>query len=157
MWCDAPLPNRLSLADTDIFDSMFSCDEIKQGVWDCDHGRALGPGGFSFVFFKAFWLIIEKDVVRFIEDFFITSHFPKGCNSSFIAWIPKITSSKFVFDFRPISMIGCQYKIIRKLLDNRLSSVIGGCVSPEQSAFIKGKNIFDGPMILNEIMEWYQK
>ncbi|XP_023747217.1 uncharacterized protein LOC111895365 [Lactuca sativa] len=121
----------------------------------CD--RAPGPDGFSFVFFKAFWSIIEKDVVRFVEDFFITSHFPKGCNSSFIALIPKITSRKFVSGFRPISPIGCQYKIIGKLLANRLSLVIGSCISPEQSAFIKGRNILDGPVIPNEIMEWYRK
>ena len=61
--------------------------------------------GLSFAFFKAFWSIIEKDVVRFLEDFFITCHFPKACNSSFIAFIYKITSPKFVSDVRPISLI----------------------------------------------------
>ncbi|GJR98003.1 putative RNA-directed DNA polymerase, eukaryota, reverse transcriptase zinc-binding domain protein [Tanacetum coccineum] len=86
-----------------------------------------------------------------------SGYFPKGCNSSFIALIPKITNAKFVTDFRPISLIGCQYKIIGKLLANRLSTVIGSCVSSEQSAFIKGRNILDGPLVLNEIMAWHLK
>ena len=71
--------------------------------------------------------------------------------------IPKICDAKFVSDFRPISLIGCQYKIIGKILANRLSSVIGSCVSSEQSAFIKGRNILDGPLVLNECMAWYRK
>ncbi|GJT36740.1 putative RNA-directed DNA polymerase, eukaryota, reverse transcriptase zinc-binding domain protein [Tanacetum coccineum] len=47
--------------------------------------------------------------------------------------------------------------IIGKLLANRLGSVIGSCISSEQSAFIKGRNILDGPLILNEVMAWYRK
>nr|GEX00272.1 reverse transcriptase domain-containing protein [Tanacetum cinerariifolium] len=55
----------------------------------------------------------------------------------------------------PDGLIGCQYKIIEKILANRLSRVISCCISPEQSAFIKGRNILDGPLVLNEVMAWY--
>lgn len=51
-------------------------------------------------------------------------------------------------------MIGFQYKIIGKLLANRLTEVIGLVVSLEQSAFIKGKQILDGPFLLNEVVAW---
>ncbi|GJW76412.1 RNA-directed DNA polymerase, eukaryota, partial [Tanacetum coccineum] len=76
----------------------------------------------------------EKDLVQ------------KGCNSSFITLIPKVNDAKFIKDFRPISLIECQYKIVGKFLANRLSSVIGSLVSKEQSAFIRGRQILDGPM-----------
>ncbi|GJR14797.1 reverse transcriptase domain-containing protein, partial [Tanacetum coccineum] len=82
---------------------------------------------------------------------------PKDYNSSFIALIPKVSNAKFVNDFHHISLIGCQYKIIGKLLANRLGSVIRSCISSEQYAFIKGRNILDGPLILNEVMAWYRK
>ncbi|GKB66637.1 RNA-directed DNA polymerase, eukaryota, reverse transcriptase zinc-binding domain protein [Tanacetum coccineum] len=72
------------------------------------------------------------------------------------ALIPKVPNAKNVSDFRPISLIGSQYKIIGKLLANRLSKVIGDCVNPVQSAFIKGRNILDGPLILNEILSWHR-
>nr|GEX52949.1 RNA-directed DNA polymerase, eukaryota, reverse transcriptase zinc-binding domain protein [Tanacetum cinerariifolium] len=102
-------------------------------VWDCGGDRASSPDGFTFKFF------------------------PKGYNSSFIALIPKVSNSTLVADFRPISLIGCQYKIIGNILANRLGMVIGSCISPEQSAFIKGRNILDGPLIINEVVNWYRK
>ncbi|GJX76532.1 RNA-directed DNA polymerase, eukaryota [Tanacetum coccineum] len=149
--------NRLSPDQRDYLESDFSNEEIKRAVWDCGGDRAPGPDGFTFTFFKTFWDTIQPDVVRFVREFFQSGYFPKGCNSSFIALIPKVGDAKFVSEFRPISLIGCQYKIIGKLLANRLSRVIGSCVSVEQSAFIKGRNILDGPLILNECMAWYRK
>ncbi|GJR57788.1 putative RNA-directed DNA polymerase, eukaryota, reverse transcriptase zinc-binding domain protein [Tanacetum coccineum] len=79
----------------------------------------------------------------------------EGTILPFIALIPKVLDPKVVSDFRPISLIGCQYKIIGKLLANLVSLLIGECVNSEQSAFIKGSNILDGPLILNEVMERY--
>ncbi|GJT35204.1 putative RNA-directed DNA polymerase, eukaryota, reverse transcriptase zinc-binding domain protein [Tanacetum coccineum] len=145
------------LCQRDSLETPFSRVEIKKAVWDCEGDRAPGPDGFSFKFFTAFWDLIEDDVVHFVQEFSHTNIIPKGCNSSFIALIPKVSNAKIVSDFRPISLIGCQYKIISKILVNRLSKVIGNLISPVQTAFLKGRNILDGPLILNEVMAWYRQ
>ncbi|GKC33178.1 putative RNA-directed DNA polymerase, eukaryota, reverse transcriptase zinc-binding domain protein, partial [Tanacetum coccineum] len=131
---DGDMPNHISSGQSDYPENPFTRDEIKRAVWDCGGDRAPGPDGFTFKFITTFWDVIEAGSL-----------------------IPKITNAKFVTDFHPISLIGCQYKIVGKLLANRLSTVIGGCVSSEQSAFIKGRNILDGPLVLNEIMAWHRK
>lgn len=74
---------------------------------------------------------MEDDVVNLVMDFSRYAYFPKGCNPSFIALIPKVNDPRMVSDFRPISLIGCQYKIIGKPLANRLSLVIGRYISRE--------------------------
>nr|GFB05375.1 putative RNA-directed DNA polymerase, eukaryota, reverse transcriptase zinc-binding domain protein [Tanacetum cinerariifolium] len=71
-------------------------------------------------------------------------------NSSFFTLIQKVSNPIFINDFYPISLIGIHYKIIAKTLANRLSKVIDKIVSIEQSAFISGRQIFDGPFILSE-------
>ncbi|GJS80309.1 DNA-directed DNA polymerase, partial [Tanacetum coccineum] len=63
----------------------------------------------------------------------------------------------FVKDYRPISLIGIQYKIIAKILANRLSKVIDSIISQEQLAFISCRQILDGPLILSKIIDWYKK
>lgn len=53
-------------------------------------------------------------------------------------------------DFRPISLIGCVYKILAKILAGRVSKVINQVISEHQSAFIGNKLILDGVAVLNE-------
>ncbi|GKA08008.1 RNA-directed DNA polymerase, eukaryota [Tanacetum coccineum] len=129
-------------------------DEIKRAVWDCGTDKAPGPDGFTFGFYRRFWYIIESDVYDAVKHFFTYEDIPKGCNSSFIALIPKIPGANLVKDFRPISLIGSLYKIIAKILANRLVGVLGDIVNEVQSAFIADRQILDGPFILNEVLQW---
>nr|GEV80712.1 RNA-directed DNA polymerase, eukaryota, reverse transcriptase zinc-binding domain protein [Tanacetum cinerariifolium] len=68
----------------------------------------------------------------------------------------EIQDAKFVKDFRPISLIGSVYKIIAKILANRLGVVLPYLISDVQSAFVANRLILDGPFILNELLSWYE-
>ncbi|XP_071740800.1 uncharacterized protein [Rutidosis leptorrhynchoides] len=83
-----------------------------------------------------------------------TGDISKGCNASFITFVPKKLEPIGLNDYRPISLIGCYYKIVAKLLSNRLKRVIPNLVGYEQSAFIKGRNIMDGALIVNETLDF---
>ncbi|GJW56983.1 RNA-directed DNA polymerase, eukaryota [Tanacetum coccineum] len=80
-----------------------------------------------------------------------------GSNASFIALIPKVTDAILVSDFRPISLIGSVYKVVTKILANRLATVISVLVSDTQSAFVANRQILDGPFILNELLAWCKR
>ena len=80
-----------------------------------------------------------------------------GCNSSFITLITKCKDPSILTEFRPISLIGCLYKIIAKILACRLKKVVGLVVDEVQSAYVEGRNILDGPLIINEICAWAKK
>ncbi|GKB40445.1 RNA-directed DNA polymerase, eukaryota [Tanacetum coccineum] len=127
---------------------------LKRAVWDCGIDKSPGPDGFTFCFYRRFWKVIENDVFKAVKHFFTYGDIPKGCNSSFIALIPKIPDANVVKDFRPISLIGSLYKIIAKILANRLVVVLGDIVNEVQSAFIADRQILDGPFILNEVLQW---
>ncbi|GJY88352.1 RNA-directed DNA polymerase, eukaryota, partial [Tanacetum coccineum] len=124
---NAPFHNRLSSDQVDELDRAVSRDKIRRAVWNCGENKSPGPDGYT------------------------------GCNSSFIALIPKVNDAKFVNDFRPISLIGCVYKVITKVLANRLATVISDLVSETQSAFVANKQILDGPFILNEVLNWCKR
>nr|GEW21572.1 RNA-directed DNA polymerase, eukaryota [Tanacetum cinerariifolium] len=135
-------------------DGGISYQEIKRVVWDCGIDKSLAPDGVTFGFIRRYWSLIEKDVVAAVQHFFTFGNFPKGCNASFIALIPKILDAKLVKDFRPISLIGSLYKVIAKILANWLVGVLGDLVSEVQSAFIADRQILDGSLILNEVLQW---
>ncbi|GJS75041.1 RNA-directed DNA polymerase, eukaryota [Tanacetum coccineum] len=77
--------------------------------------------------------------------------FPKVVNASFIALIPKMQDAKVAKDYRPISLISSLYKIIAKILANRLVVVLGDLVSEVQSAFIANRQILEGLILVNGI------
>nr|GFB90919.1 RNA-directed DNA polymerase, eukaryota, reverse transcriptase zinc-binding domain protein [Tanacetum cinerariifolium] len=73
-------------------------DEIKKAVWDCGTDKAPGPDGFTFGFYRKFWYLIDNDVCDAVRFFFKSDNIPNGCNSSFIALIPKIPDANMVKD-----------------------------------------------------------
>ncbi|GJR68408.1 hypothetical protein Tco_0014473 [Tanacetum coccineum] len=97
-------PTRLNSDQALDLERPISCDEIRQAVWGCGEDKSPGPDGFTFEFFRKFWDIIGPDFCVAVKWFFDHSSFSRGCNSSFVALIPKNPDSKFVTDFRPITI-----------------------------------------------------
>ena len=60
-------------------------------------------------------------------------------------------------DYRPINLIGMISKVISKILANRIKKVMDDVISESQSAFIKDRYILDGPLVLNEVLEWLKR
>ncbi|GJV84388.1 RNA-directed DNA polymerase, eukaryota [Tanacetum coccineum] len=119
-----PHSRSLNRTDRDYIERLVTLEEIKEAVWDCGSSKVPSPDGFSFDFVKKYWDIIQKDLYDFINSFFTTSKLPHGANSSFFTRIPKVNNPTFITDFCPILLIGIHYKIIAKILPNRLSKVI---------------------------------
>ncbi|XP_071728879.1 uncharacterized protein [Rutidosis leptorrhynchoides] len=99
----------------------------------------------------------EEDLLLAIDKFWESGVISRGCNASFITLVPKKSNPDSLNDYRPISLIGSYYKIIAKLLSNRLRRVIPNLVGFEQSAFIKGRNILDGALIASESLDFLKR
>lgn len=82
---------------------------------------------------------------------------PKGICSSCIALVPKRDNPQRVSDYRPISLIGCIYKFISKLLASRLKKVIEKLISDTQLDFVANRQILDGVLIVNELLDLAKK
>nr|GEV96418.1 hypothetical protein [Tanacetum cinerariifolium] len=116
--------------------SKVSNDKIKKAVRDYGTDKAPRPDGFTFSFYRRFWYLIDNDVYAVVKHFFIHGEIPKGCNSSFIALITKILDANLVKDFRPISLIGSLYKIIAKILANKLAGLLGDIVNEKKQSLV---------------------
>jgi len=131
----------------------FSVDEVKNAVWDCDSCKSPGPDGVNFGFNKEFWFELKKDVMRFLTEFHRNEKLTRGINTNFIALIPKVDSPQHLNEYRPISSVGYLYKILAKVLANRLRVVVGSVSSETHSAFVKNRQILHGILIANEVVD----
>jgi hypothetical protein len=78
------------------------------------------------------------------DQFHGNSILPKSFLSYFVVLIPKVNSPFGLGDYRPISLLGCLYKLIAKVLAARMAKMMNSIISSNQLAFIKGCNLVDG-------------
>ncbi|KAJ0522407.1 putative RNA-directed DNA polymerase [Helianthus annuus] len=148
---------KISDSNATLLVEPFSNKEIRDAVWECGADKSPGPDGFSFAFIKHYWVSLEPHFWSIMDEFYTHGTICKSVNSSFVALIPKVVDPMTLSDYRPISLIGSISKIVTKVLANRLKVVLDSIISPEQSAFVKGRNILDGPLIINEVVNWAKK
>jgi len=100
---------------------------------------------------------MKEDIVRFTSEFHRNEKLSKGINYTFITLIPKVESPQSLNDFQPISLVSNLYKILAKILANRLRQVIVSVVSEVQYAFVKNRQILDGILIANKVVDEARK
>ena len=149
--------NTISEADNDMLVGAFTEEEVRAAVWGCDSSKSPGPDGFNFGFIKSFWDILKKDVMEAVKDFAGYGCWPRGSNASFLCLIPKVENPQQLGEFRPISLVGCLYKIISKALSLRSKKVIGKVIDIRQSTFLEGRGLLDSVLIANEVLEDYKR
>lgn len=88
-----------------------------------------------------------------MNEFYNFTSIPLGCNASFINLIPKVENPLFIKYYMNISLISLQFKVIAKLLANRLVVVVHKVVGYEQSAFLKGLHILNGHVLVNDLVK----
>jgi hypothetical protein len=137
--------------------SPFGLEEIEEVVSDCDGNKSPGSDGFNFNFVKKFWSLMKNEVRILFDQFHGNGSLPRGFSSYFVALIPKVSSPLSLGDFRLISLLGCLYKLLAKVLAKRLAMVMDSLVASTQSAFLKGRYLVDGVMVVNEVVDMAKK
>jgi len=115
-----------------------SNDETKKIVFTLNSDSAPGPDGFGGFFFHGCWDIVGYDVCNVVKHVFSHYWILLRMYANVVSLIPKIHRATSIKDFRPINVANFRFKIISKILVDKLASTVARIVSPNQNGFIKG-------------------
>lgn len=118
--------------------------------------KALDPDGLHVGFYKKYWSV-GKEVTNLALKFLSEGGTMKEINKTFIVLITKVKNTNSYSDFKPIRLCNIIYKIVAKILANRLKSELPNIISEAQSGFVPNILIKDNGIIVFEDFHWLQK
>ena len=130
----------------------FSELEVRNALHQMHPTKALGPDGMSPIFYQKYWNVVGHNVTNSVLQILNTGCMPNGWNETYICLIPKVSSPQKMSEYRPISLCNVLYKIVAKVLANRLKLILPEVISESQSAFVPGRQITDNVIAAFETM-----
>jgi len=98
--------------------------------------KAPGLNGFQALFFQKFWHLVGPNVSKVVLGILNGAQLPEGFNDNFLTLILKVDHPQQVSQFRLIGLCNVTYKLVMKILVNRLKRILPDLISPCQSSFI---------------------
>lgn len=126
-------------------------DEVRNALFQMHPNKAPGIDGMHALFFQKFWDVVGGDVVNYVKQWWRGFVNLEEVNKTCVVLISKCSDPKNMGEFRPISLCNVLYKIISKVLANKLKPMLGSIISPNQSAFVPKRLITDNALVAFEI------
>lgn len=134
--CLQAVLRRLSEEVSQELSAPFTKQEINDALFQMNAFGAPRPDGFPAHFYQKIWSTIHMDICSYILNFLNNSAHLDDINSTFIVLKPKVKEAKRMWDYRPISLCNVIYKLVVKVIANRIKPILAQIISPNQSAFI---------------------
>ncbi|XP_074305989.1 uncharacterized protein LOC141641217 [Silene latifolia] len=145
------LEGRVTDQMNSLLKAEFREEEIVEALNQMHPLKAPGPDGMNGLFYQTYWHVVGQRVVATVLGILRGELSPEQINKTFIVLIPKKKAPDKIRDFRPISLCNVVYKLVSKVLANRLKLFLGDIISENQSAFTPGRLISDNILIAFEV------
>ena len=151
---DLPILNE---TERESCDTEISLDECGKALNDLHNGKSPGSDGFTTEFYKFFWTDIKDLVFESFTYAFINGTLSIDQRRSILTLIPKKDKDlRFWKNWRPISLLNTDYKIITKLFAKRLKPVLQNIIHPDQVAYIKGRYIGQNIRLMSDVIAFVE-
>ncbi|KAK3193017.1 hypothetical protein Dsin_024327 [Dipteronia sinensis] len=145
--CSEVITSRIGLHMRHELEKWFVAEEVWLTVFNLGPTKALGHDGFHALFFQKIWHVVGTDVSRVCLKVLNEEASIRNFNKTNVVLIPKKKNPMNMKDVRPISLCSVVYKIVTKAMANHLKGFLPKIISPNQSAFVLGRLIFDNVLV----------
>ena len=145
---------KVSTLQNQKLDTKTDIPEIQQALKEMENGKSLGVDGIPIEFYKEFFKILKKDLqITFNNVLFQLKTTPKTWKQAIICLIPKRKDKEeYLKYWRPISLLCTDYKVLTKILSNRLKQILPNIISQEQNCTIPEQTIFNNLFLTRDLI-----
>ncbi|CAA7058283.1 unnamed protein product [Microthlaspi erraticum] len=151
------IENTCSLQQQGFLSLPFNSEMVRRCLFKMPLNKTPGPDGFPVEFFKASWDVLGTELEGSVLKFFEANFIPTSLNATSLVLIPKRPGAEELKDFPPIACLNTVYKLITKLLSERLKLVMSTIIAPNQTAFVKDRLLLENVLLASEIMQDYHR
>jgi Reverse transcriptase (RNA-dependent DNA polymerase) len=130
--------------------------EILSGLKEMGLDKSPSPNGFTVRFLVTQWQIVGSNIIRTIQNAFLTGNAPNQWMLSHLVLIPKRENPCRPEHFRPLSVCSVYYRLLTKIIANRVKPLLPDLISYTQTTFLKGRSIQENVLLLDEVLHSFQ-
>ncbi|QHO04427.1 LINE-1 retrotransposable element ORF2 protein [Arachis hypogaea] len=143
---------HLNVDDFNSIGRNISDRNIKEVVFYMGSFKAQGRDRLQAIFYQSQWDQVDLDLCSLVHQIFANPKKVEEVNETLITLIPKTEQVTSLKQMRPISLCNVSYKIITKIIANRLRKVMEKLVTLTQCSFISGRHSTDNIIITQEVI-----
>jgi len=148
---------KLSSSQKDSCEGLVTENEISKVIKGMKNGKTPGSDGFPVEFFKVFWLDIKNYLLDSLNSAIEKGEMSLTQKQGIITCIPKAGNRELMKNWRPITLLNVDYKILSGVLSQRLRKVLQEIVSEEQKGFLAGRYIGENTRLVYDMMHYLQE
>ncbi|CAM2097033.1 unnamed protein product [Caretta caretta] len=150
LWEELP---TVSVGDRDRLELPLSLAEFSEALRRMPTNKSPGMDGLTVEFYRAFWDILCPDLVIVWAESLQSGVLPLSCRRAVLALLPRKGDLCDLRNWRPVSLLSTDYKIVAKAISLRLGSVMADVIHPDQTYIVPGRSIFDNLFLVRDLLE----
>ncbi|KAL3696443.1 hypothetical protein R1sor_010519 [Riccia sorocarpa] len=115
--------------------------EVVEVVDNLAHGKSPGLDGITAEVLRSCWPLVRRDCIDMVQEFWLSGALTEKTRTTVLKLLPKNDQTQQLKNWRPLSLMGVTYKILAKIMANRLKKLMPKLVDGLQTGFIEGRSI----------------
>ena len=140
----------LSPAQSELCEGLLTVEEARVAMVGLASGKSPGSDGLPIEFYRTFWDVLGSDLVEVFNASYCSGFLPTSQRTALITLIFSLSHK----NWRPISLLNCDYKICARALAGRLLKVLHHVIHPDQTCGVKGRFIGENVSLLRDVVQY---